>query len=108
VPETPPETTLFQILRDAGLGRVVPQFVVVDANENFVAQVDIGLPDLRVTVEYDSDQEHSDPITIAKDNARRNHIFAANWYPIVARKRDLRNNGVELIAAIRAVRSQPA
>jgi hypothetical protein len=108
VPDTPPETTLLQILRDAGLGRVVPQFVIVDANDNFVAQVDIGLPDLKVTVEYDSDQEHCDPITIAKDNARRNHIFAAKWYPIVARKRDLRNNGVELIAAIRAVRSQPA
>jgi hypothetical protein len=107
-PETPPETTLFQILRDAGLGRVVPQHVVRDVNGRFVARVDIGLPDLRVTVEYDSDQEHTNEITIANDNERRNDVIKAGWFPVVARPRDLRNSCVHLIAAIRALRSQPA
>ncbi len=108
VPETPPETTLFQLLREAGLGRIMPQYVVRDANGNFVARVDIGLPDLRVTVEYDSDQEHTNEITIANDNDRRNDVIKAGWFPVVARPRDLRNKGVHLIAAIRALRSQPA
>jgi hypothetical protein len=108
VPESPPETTLLQILRDAGLGRVVPQLVVREASGTFVARVDIGLPDLRVTVEYDSDQEHTNPITIANDNDRRNAVIRAGWFPLVARRRDLRDEGRHLIAAIRALCSQPA
>ncbi len=99
---------VLQILRDAGLGRVVPQLVVREASGKFVARADIGLPDLRVTVEYDSDQEHTNPITIANDNDRRNAVIRAGWFPFVARRRDLRDEGRHLIAAIRALCSQPA
>jgi len=108
-PESPPETALLQILRDAGLGRVVPQLVVRDAAGLFIARVDIGLPDMRATVEYDSDQEHSDELSLARDNARRNRLVAAGWFPLVARRADVRAGAEQLIAALRALRrSQPA
>ena len=100
--ESPPETKLLHILRNAGLGRVVPQMKVYDKHGNFVARVDIGLPDLRATVEYDSDQEHGDLISIERDNDRRNRVFAAEWTPFVARRRDLATDCVALIAAIKA------
>ena len=108
VPESPPETKLVQILREAGLGRVVPQMVVRDKAGSFVARVDAGLPDCNVTVEYDSDQEHGDVISNARDNARRIRIAQAGWFPMAARKADLRSGGRALIDAIRAIRSEPA
>jgi hypothetical protein len=107
--ESPPETKLLHILRNAGLGRVVPQMKVYDKHGNFVARVDIGLPDLRATVEYDSDQEHGDLISIGRDNDRRNRVFAAEWTPFVARRHDLATNCVALISAIKAhTRSESA
>src|SRR3954468_577722 len=108
VTDSPPETSLLQLLRGAGLGRVVPQFVIRDARGDFVARADIGLPDLRVTVEYDSDEEHTDEISIALDNARRLDVIAAGWFPITVRKRDLRSRPDAVIAAIRAASRQSA
>jgi hypothetical protein len=107
-PESPPETRLVQILQGAGLGRVLPQMVVRDKLGNFVARVDVGLPDRGVTVEYDSDQEHGDVISNARDNARRIRIARAGWFPMAARKADIRSGGRELIEAIRAVSAEPA
>jgi hypothetical protein len=107
--ESPPETKLLHILRRGGLGRVIPQMEIRDEQGNFVARVDIGLPDMRATVEYDSDQEHGDVISIGRDNERRNRIFKAKWTPFVARRRDLATNCVALIQAIKAhSHSQPA
>lgn len=107
--ESPPETKLLHIMRSAGLGRVIPQQKIYDKHGNFVARADIGLPDIRATVEYDSDQEHGDLISIGRDNDRRNRVFAAEWTPFVARRHDLVTNCVALIAAIKAhTRSQSA
>lgn len=103
VTESVPETLLLQILRDANLGPVETQYVVTDRQGRFVARVDVAVISSKVSVEYDSDEYHSDPLSIARDNARRNKLIAAGWFPVVARKRDLRNRGVELIAAIRAL-----
>jgi len=108
VPESPPETRLVQLLQGAELGRVVPQMKVFDRAGNFVARVDVGLPDCRVTIDYDSDQEHGDLISNARDNARRHRIAQAGWLPLAARKEDLREGCRDLIAAIREVRSEPA
>jgi very-short-patch-repair endonuclease len=102
--ESPPESTLLQILRDAGLGRVIPQYEICDQEGRFVARTDVGIPDDRIAVEYDSDQEHTDEMSLARDNSRRNRIMAVGWIVVSARKADLERGGRELLAAIRAHR----
>jgi hypothetical protein len=108
VTDSNPETTLLQILREANLGRIATQYVIRDANGNFVARVDVGMPDVRVAIEYDSDQEHTDEISLARDNARRLAIIAAGWFPISARKAELRTGTAALLAAIRTAANKPA
>jgi very-short-patch-repair endonuclease len=108
VTESDPETALLQVLRNANLGRIATQYVIRDNHGEFIARVDIGLPDVRVAVEYDSDQEHTDEISIARDNARRLALIAAGWFPIAVRKNDLRNGVSTLVAAIRTAASKPA
>jgi hypothetical protein len=105
--ESPPETGLVQILRAAGVGRVVPQLEICDANGRFIARPDAVLPDTKVAVEYDSDAEHTDEMSLARDNARRNRLMAAGWIVVTARKPDVRNGGGEVVAAIRAHLSRP-
>jgi very-short-patch-repair endonuclease len=106
--ESPPETALFQILRSAALGTsVVPQFEILDEKGVFVARPDVALPERKIAVEYDSDQEHTDEISLARDNARRNRLMAHGWIVVIARRADVRSGGAHVIAAIRAHLSRP-
>jgi hypothetical protein len=101
--ESEMETLLFQTLRAHDLPEPVLQFEVYDQNGLFVARTDAGLPRWRITVEYQSMQEHLDEFQVAADDRRRNKILAAGYYPIVARVGDLRSGGDELAEEIRAV-----
>jgi very-short-patch-repair endonuclease len=87
------EVRLLQILRDHGLPEPVTQFDVLDQYGNLVATTDLALPQWKITIEYDSKQEHSDEFQIAKDNRRRNRIVAAGYRPLTARYDDVRNGG---------------
>jgi len=98
--ESEMETLLLQTLADGGWRRVIPQYEVLDRNGLFVARVDAALPDLRIAIEYDSMQEHSDEFQIARDAKRRNRIIGAGWRPLSARHRDLKNGGAELLDSI--------
>ena len=56
-----------------------------------------------------SDEFHSDEISRARDVARRARIRAAGWHVVVARRGDLRDDGLALLRRIRAAaRSQSA
>ena len=87
----------------ANLGRVVPQLEIYDERGVFIARPDATLPDVRITVEYESDQEHTDEMSLARDNVRRNRLMAQGWLVVAARKFDIRNGGDEIVAAVRAL-----
>jgi very-short-patch-repair endonuclease len=105
--ESVPETALLQILRNAGIGRVVPQLEIFDSAGRFIARPDVALPDSRIAVEYDSDAEHTDEMSLARDNARRNRLLAAGWIVVTARNTDVRNGGDQVVAAVRAHHARP-
>ena len=54
---------------------------------------DLALPKWKITIEYDSKQEHSDEFQIAKDARRRNQIVAAGYRPLTARYADVCTGG---------------
>ena len=97
------ETWLLQVLRENGLPEPVLQYEVFDERGLFVARVDASLPTWRVTIDYDSKQEHSDEFQIARDGARRNRITAAGYFHFVARHHDLRAGGEDLVEQILTV-----
>jgi very-short-patch-repair endonuclease len=98
--ESEMESLLLQVLSDGGLGGVVPQHEILDRNGVFVARVDAALPGMRIAIEYDSVQEHSDEFQLTRDARRRNRIVAAGWRVLSARYRDLRSGGEELLDAL--------
>jgi hypothetical protein len=100
------ETLLLHTLRSAGLPEPVVQYSVYDNNGQFVADVDAGLPQWRITIEYDSKQEHSDEFQIARDARRRDEILAAGYFPLTARHGDLLRGGDELVERILRIARQ--
>jgi very-short-patch-repair endonuclease len=94
------ETLLLQALRDHGLPEPVTQFDVIDETGRCIATADAALPRWRITIEYDSMQEHLDEFQVAKDARRRNQVMAAGYWPITARVGDLRNGGHTLVDEI--------
>jgi hypothetical protein len=98
--ESDMETMLMQLFDGAGLPRPVPQYDVFDRNGMFVARVDAAIPQHRISIEYDSKQEHSDEFQLTGDARRRNRVVAAGWRVLSARHRDLRSGGHELLDAI--------
>jgi very-short-patch-repair endonuclease len=102
--ESEMETLLVQVLRRHGYPELVTQFEVFDEGGVFVARVDAALPESRITIEYDSMQEHSDEFQLARDAARRNRIVAAGYAHLTARHRDLVSGGDQLAVAIAAIR----
>jgi hypothetical protein len=102
------ETLLLQTLRLAGLPEPALQYTVNDENGQFVATVDAALPQWRITIEYDSKQEHSDEFQIARDARRRDAILAAGYFPLTARHGDLLRGGDELVARIQRIARRSA
>lgn len=102
VPESERETQLLELLSAFGLPSPVAQHRVVDRHGVFLARVDAAYPQHRIAIEYDSDQEHSDPTALASDNARRNRLTAAGWTVISARNSDVNSDPGDLIQAITA------
>jgi hypothetical protein len=101
--ESEMETLLVQTMRDRGLPELALQFEVFDERGLFVARTDAAIPQWKVTIEYESMQEHLDEFQRARDDRRRNQIPAAGYFPFSARHADLRSGSWELAAEIRAV-----
>jgi very-short-patch-repair endonuclease len=90
------ETWLIQCLREHGLPEPVTQFRVLDQFGNFVADTDAAIPKWKITIEYQSMQEHLDEFQAERDDRRRNEITAAGYIPLHARYNDLRTGGAKL------------
>lgn len=102
VPESERETQLLDLLAGLGLPAPTAQYRVFDHQGFFLGRVDAAYPQHRIAIEYDSDQEHSDPKALASDNARRNRLMAAGWTVISARNSDIQSDPGDLIRAITA------
>lgn len=98
--ESQPESRLRVVLTMAGL-TPVPQYVVRDLDGEFLARVDLALPDLRVAVEYDG-AWHAGEGQFARDRGRLNRLTAAGWRVLHVTAADLRNPD-QLVRRLRAL-----
>lgn len=101
--ESEMETLLVRALRRWGFPEPVPQYEI-RRDGRFVARVDAALPAWGVAIEYESALHHAGRRAHERDSARRNRILGAGFVPVTATAKDLRGDGRELRAAIRAAR----
>jgi hypothetical protein len=97
-----------RLLIGAGLTNFVEEYVIVDADGNFVARVDFGFFDAPVVVEFDGRANHSSKLDWQHDLDRRNRITAAGHAVIHATADKLRNHPEEFIAEVRRAREAQA
>ena len=102
VPESERETLLLDLMAQFGLPTPVPQLEVRDANGQLLARVDAGYPEHRIAIEYDSDQIHTEPDALARDNRRRNLLIEAGWTVIAARNKDITSGGRDFCRTVAA------
>lgn len=98
--ESPPESVLRLLLTTAGL-TPVPQYVVRDADGQFVARVDLAFPERRVAVEYDG-AWHGKPGQLARDRRRLNALVAAGWTVVHVTAADMYEPD-SVVTAVRAL-----
>jgi very-short-patch-repair endonuclease len=88
------------LLRQAGLGGWVFQFVVVDANGNFVGRADFAWPDRKLIVEVDGFEAHSSPAALQHDLDRQNALVALGWTVLRFTWADVVRNPSKVVAAL--------
>jgi len=96
--ESPPESHLRIHLHQAGI-MVVPQYWVVVAGQ-FVARVDLALPEIRLAIEYDG-RWHAASGQLADDRVRLRRLNSVGWTVFSVTHEDLRDVSA-LIAEVRA------
>ncbi|MGQ0825216.1 MAG: hypothetical protein ACT4OX_09365 [Actinomycetota bacterium] len=105
--ESDMETAVLQILRDNDIPRAIPQHEIRDAAGAFIARPDLSLLEWLVAIEYESMQEHTDEMSLARDAERRNRLVAAGWRIVEARHLDVKRGGPELVRVLRALIPAP-
>ena len=92
---SPPEARLQRKLIEWGFPRAERQIEVYDEEGKFVARADVGIRELKVLFEYDSDEHHGPRCWLA-DDARKDRIEALGWTVIVVDRFDLRPSSTRL------------
>lgn len=87
-PESPAEARFLRRLTEWGVTGAVTQHEIRDELDQFVARVDVALPDRRQAFEYDSDLFHG-PRRFDADERRHARIEALGWTLHHVSKRDL-------------------
>ena len=85
--ESPPEDILWLRCHEAGLD-LEPQVELWDGSD-FVARFDLADPELKLAVEYDGAEWHTDPDQLEHDRRRREKARALGWVIVVIRAEDL-------------------
>jgi hypothetical protein len=75
-------------IHDDGLARPTPQVWVGEAGQ-LLYRLDLAYEHLRVAVEYDGEEHHSDDVDVEHDERRRRWLEEQGWVVIVVRKEDL-------------------
>lgn len=100
--ESPMETRLRLVLRDAGLPRPVAQHEVRDSLGRFIGRIDLAYPRARLGLEYEGDH-HRDRGTFRHDLARANALRAAGWTVLRLTADDVLRYPGRIVQQIRAV-----
>ena len=92
---SPPEARLQRKLIEWGFPRAERQVEVFDEDGKFVARADVGIRELKILFEYDSDEHHGPRFWLA-DDARRERIEELGWTVVVVDRFDLRPSSTRL------------
>jgi putative AbiEi antitoxin of type IV toxin-antitoxin system len=92
---SPPEARLQRKLIEWGFPRAERQIEIFDEGGKLVARADVGIRELRVLFEYDSDEHHGPRCWLA-DDARLERIEELGWTVIVIDRFDLRPSNTRL------------
>ncbi len=92
---SPPEARLQRKLIEWGYPRAERQVEVFDENEKFVARADVGLCELKILFEYDSDERHGPRFWLA-DDARQDRVEELGWTVVPVDRFDLRPSSTRL------------
>ncbi len=108
--ESPQESVLRLRWLDEGLPTPEPQIPFLDAWGRVRFRGDLGVPALRLLVEYDGHEHHTTPEDRAADERRRAIWRAHGWSVIVVTAEDLRDHrlGARLRAAVREAQDRTA
>jgi len=101
--ESPKETETRLLLVDAGLEEPITNYVITDAEGNFLARVDLAWPRLRACVEYEGDGHRTDRAQFRKDITRRERLEDHGWRVIRITDDDLVRGGDEFLRRVRTV-----
>ncbi|MFZ4585738.1 MAG: hypothetical protein ACOYNI_10990 [Acidimicrobiia bacterium] len=103
VTESDPELRVLQALRRQALPLPETQYEV-RSNHAFVARVDFAYPEVKLALEYDSDEHHSTDTEHSANARRRNALRTAGWTVLEIRRHHLRRGGFdELAIEIRSI-----
>jgi hypothetical protein len=97
--ESPMESEARLAMIDGGLPIPELQFEVIDGNGE-LRRVDFAWPEMRVAVEYDGVDWHSDPDAMRRDRRRRAALEAVGWIVISIVFEDVRYSRWEFVARI--------
>ena len=78
VTESPLETRVLELIRDAGLPLPMLQYVVQDG-DRFVARLDFAYPEQKVAIEADGFRFHDGRQAFDEDRARANALQVLGW-----------------------------
>ena len=92
---SPPEARLQRKLIEWGFPRAERQVEVYDEDENFVARADVGIRELKILFEYDSDEHHG-PRCWIPDDERKERLEALGWIVVPIDRFDLRPSSTRL------------
>ncbi|MDQ6650246.1 MAG: hypothetical protein M3Z02_09035 [Actinomycetota bacterium] len=106
--ESPMETRLRFLLIQAGLPRPVAQHVVVDADGEFVARVDLAYPGLRIAIEYDGRDAHLEAQAFVVERRRQNRLLALGWVVVRFTATDVYRQSWRVAREVRAALSRRA
>ena len=91
----PPRGPAARKLIEWGFPRAERQVEVFDENGKFVARADVGLRELKILFEYDSDEHHGPRFWLA-DDTRRERIEDLGWTVVAVDRFDLRPSSTRL------------
>jgi hypothetical protein len=92
---SPPEARLQRKLMEWGFPPAERQVEVFDEDGKFVARADLGIRELKILFEYNSDEHHGPRFWLA-DDARKERLEALGWIVIVVDRFDLRPSSTRL------------
>lgn len=98
--ESPLETAIRLVLRDAGLPAPVPQHLVRNRDGHVLARIDLAWPDHRLGLEADGKEPHGQPRPIYTDRWRNNALVG--WHSVRFTWHDVLRRPAYVVATVRA------